>query len=77
MRYINTDSTQQSVNFPNVQPTQQTHHLIHIHASVPGVLASFINNDAGPAPGKHPGPVPEVTGTSAAWCRHQPWVRPT
>ncbi|WP_133274607.1 phosphoglycerate dehydrogenase [Hymenobacter radiodurans] len=44
MGYVNTGNTQQSVNLPNIQlPVQQAHRLIHLHANVPGVLAS-INN---------------------------------
>ncbi len=42
--YMNTGNTQQCVNLPNLQlPVQQAHRLIHLHANVPGVLAS-INN---------------------------------
>lgn len=42
--YMNTGNTQHSVNLPNLQlPVQQAHRLIHLHANVPGVLAS-INN---------------------------------
>ncbi len=39
--YINTGSTSQSVNFPNlVLPTlENAHRLIHIHQNVPGILA--------------------------------------
>lgn len=39
--YINTGSTSNSVNFPNLTlPTlKDAHRLIHIHANVPGVLA--------------------------------------
>ncbi|WP_299819356.1 phosphoglycerate dehydrogenase [uncultured Pontibacter sp.] len=45
MQYINTGNTYQSVNFPNIQlpELKDAHRLIHIHANVPGVLAS-INN---------------------------------
>lgn len=41
--YINTGSTSQSVNFPNlVLPTlENAHRLIHIHNNVPGVLAKI------------------------------------
>jgi len=41
MDYINTGSTSNSVNFPNLQlPTlQNAHRLIHIHANMPGILA--------------------------------------
>lgn len=41
--YINTGSTSQSVNFPNlVLPTlQNAHRLIHIHDNVPGILAKI------------------------------------
>lgn len=41
--YINTGSTSQSVNFPNlVLPTlQDAHRLIHIHYNVPGILAKI------------------------------------
>lgn len=41
--YINTGSTSQSVNFPNlVLPTlENAHRLIHIHDNVPGVLAKI------------------------------------
>jgi len=43
MDYINTGSTSQSVNFPNlVLPTlENAHRLIHIHDNVPGVLAKI------------------------------------
>jgi D-3-phosphoglycerate dehydrogenase / 2-oxoglutarate reductase len=45
MEYINTGSTSNSVNFPNLTlPTlQNAHRLIHIHNNVPGILAK-INN---------------------------------
>jgi D-3-phosphoglycerate dehydrogenase len=45
MEYINTGSTTNSVNFPNLQlpKLENAHRLIHIHANVPGVLAQ-INN---------------------------------
>ncbi len=45
MDYINTGSTSNSVNFPNLTlPTlQNAHRLIHIHRNVPGILAQ-INN---------------------------------
>jgi D-3-phosphoglycerate dehydrogenase / 2-oxoglutarate reductase len=45
MDYINTGSTSNSVNFPNLTlPTlQNAHRLIHIHKNVPGILAK-INN---------------------------------
>ena len=45
MEYINTGSTSNSVNFPNLQLPELTnaHRLIHIHHNVPGVLAK-INN---------------------------------
>lgn len=45
MDYINTGSTSNSVNFPNLTlPTlQNAHRLIHIHDNVPGILAR-INN---------------------------------
>lgn len=41
--YINTGSTSQSVNFPNlVLPTlENAHRLIHIHDNVPGILAKI------------------------------------
>ncbi len=41
MDYINTGSTSNSVNFPNLQlPTlENAHRLIHIHHNVPGILA--------------------------------------
>lgn len=41
--YINTGSTSQSVNFPNlVLPTlDNAHRLIHIHKNVPGILAKI------------------------------------
>ncbi|HCM77844.1 MAG TPA: phosphoglycerate dehydrogenase [Cytophagales bacterium] len=43
MDYINTGSTSQSVNFPNlVLPIlENAHRLIHIHNNVPGVLAKI------------------------------------
>jgi len=43
MDYINTGSTSNSVNFPNlVLPTlQNAHRLIHIHENVPGILAKI------------------------------------
>ena len=45
MEYIDTGSTYTSVNFPNIQlPTlQNAHRLIHIHKSVPGMLAKMNN----------------------------------
>jgi D-3-phosphoglycerate dehydrogenase / 2-oxoglutarate reductase len=45
MDYINTGSTSNSVNFPNLTlPTlENAHRLIHIHNNVPGILAK-INN---------------------------------
>ena len=45
IEYINTGSTTNSVNFPNLQlPTwQNAHRLIHIHHNMPGILAK-INN---------------------------------
>lgn len=45
MEYINTGSTSNSVNFPNLQlpELKNAHRLIHIHHNVPGVLAK-INN---------------------------------
>lgn len=45
MDYINTGSTSNSVNFPNLTlPTfKNAHRLIHIHNNVPGILAK-INN---------------------------------
>ncbi|MCU0397643.1 MAG: phosphoglycerate dehydrogenase [Cyclobacteriaceae bacterium] len=43
MDYINTGSTSNSVNFPNlVLPTlENAHRLIHIHNNVPGILAQI------------------------------------
>ncbi|PRY11575.1 D-3-phosphoglycerate dehydrogenase [Pontibacter ummariensis] len=43
MDYINSGNTYQSVNFPNIQlpELKNAHRLIHIHANVPGVLASI------------------------------------
>lgn len=43
MDYINTGSTSNSVNFPNLTlPTlENAHRLIHIHNNVPGILASI------------------------------------
>ncbi len=45
MEYINTGSTTNSVNFPNLQlPTlENAHRLIHIHENMPGIIAK-INN---------------------------------
>ncbi len=45
MEYINTGSTTNSVNFPNLQLPilENAHRLIHIHHNMPGVLAK-INN---------------------------------
>jgi D-3-phosphoglycerate dehydrogenase len=45
IEYINTGSTTNSVNFPNLQlPTwKNAHRLIHIHHNMPGILAK-INN---------------------------------
>lgn len=45
IEYINTGSTTNSVNFPNLQLPilENAHRLIHIHHNVPGILAS-INN---------------------------------
>lgn len=45
MEYINTGSTTNSVNFPNLQlPSwKNAHRLIHIHHNMPGILAK-INN---------------------------------
>jgi D-3-phosphoglycerate dehydrogenase len=43
MEYINTGSTSNSVNFPNLTlPTlENAHRLIHIHNNVPGILAKI------------------------------------
>lgn len=43
MDYINTGSTSNSVNFPNLQlPTlENAHRLIHIHENMPGILAKI------------------------------------
>ena len=43
MDYINTGSTSNSVNFPNLTlPTHENaHRLIHIHNNVPGILAKI------------------------------------
>jgi D-3-phosphoglycerate dehydrogenase / 2-oxoglutarate reductase len=43
MEYINTGSTSNSVNFPNLQlPSwKDAHRLIHIHQNVPGILAKI------------------------------------
>lgn len=45
MEYINTGSTSNSVNFPNLQlpELKNAHRLIHIHHNVPGIMAK-INN---------------------------------
>ncbi|MDN5199740.1 phosphoglycerate dehydrogenase [Fulvivirgaceae bacterium BMA10] len=45
MDYINTGSTTNSVNFPNLQLPEfkNAHRLVHIHHNIPGVLA-HINN---------------------------------
>lgn len=45
IEYINTGSTTNSVNFPNLQLPilENAHRLIHIHQNVPGILAK-INN---------------------------------
>lgn len=45
IEYINTGSTTNSVNFPNLQLPilENAHRLIHIHKNVPGILAK-INN---------------------------------
>jgi D-3-phosphoglycerate dehydrogenase len=45
IEYINTGSTTNSVNFPEIQlpPFEGAHRLMHIHHNVPGVLAT-INN---------------------------------
>lgn len=41
--YINTGSTENSVNFPAIRlpPQAQAHRLIHLHENVPGILASI------------------------------------
>ena len=43
MDYINTGSTSNSVDFPNLQlpAFENAHRLIHIHANMPGVLAKI------------------------------------
>ena len=43
MDYINTGSTSNSVNFPNLQlpALENAHRLIHIHRNVPGILAQI------------------------------------
>lgn len=43
MDYINTGSTSNSVNFPNLQlpALENAHRLIHIHENVPGILAKI------------------------------------
>lgn len=45
IEYINTGSTTNSVNFPNLQLPgfREAHRLIHVHQNVPGILAK-INN---------------------------------
>lgn len=45
IEYVNTGSTTNSVNFPNVQlpQLQNAHRLMHIHHNVPGVLAKISN----------------------------------
>lgn len=45
MEYVNTGSTTNSVNFPNLQLPllQNAHRLMHIHMNVPGVLAKISN----------------------------------
>lgn len=49
MEYINTGSTTNSVNFPNLQlpMLEDAHRLIHIHYNSPGVLAQINNILAG------------------------------
>lgn len=49
MDYINTGSTTNSVNFPEIQlpAVREAHRLIHIHHNVPGVLARINNIMAG------------------------------
>ncbi len=48
IEYINTGSTTNSVNFPNLQlPTwKNAHRLIHIHHNLPGILAKINNTFA-------------------------------
>jgi D-3-phosphoglycerate dehydrogenase len=43
MEYINTGSTSNSVNFPNITLPilDNAHRLIHIHHNVPGILAKI------------------------------------
>ncbi|MCC5930610.1 MAG: phosphoglycerate dehydrogenase [Cyclobacteriaceae bacterium] len=43
MEYINTGSTTNSVNFPEIQlpPMKNAHRMMHIHHNVPGVLAAI------------------------------------
>jgi len=43
MEYINTGTTTNSVNFPNLQlpRLQNAHRLIHIHKNVPGIIAKI------------------------------------
>ncbi|MDX1628367.1 MAG: phosphoglycerate dehydrogenase, partial [Fulvivirga sp.] len=43
MDYINSGSTSNSVNFPNLQlpALQNAHRLIHIHENMPGILAKI------------------------------------
>jgi D-3-phosphoglycerate dehydrogenase len=43
MEYINTGTTTNSVNFPNLQlpKLQNAHRLIHIHHNVPGIIAKM------------------------------------
>lgn len=43
MEYINTGSTSNSVNFPNITlpPLKNAHRFIHVHANEPGVLAQI------------------------------------
>lgn len=49
IEYINTGSTTNSVNFPNLQLPilENAHRLIHIHHNVPGILANINNVLAG------------------------------
>jgi D-3-phosphoglycerate dehydrogenase len=43
MEYVNSGSTVDAVNFPNIRLPKQknAHRFLHIHANVPGIMAQF------------------------------------
>ena len=68
MEYINTGNTQQSVNFPNIQLPTPAGAPPYPHPRQRAGRAGPHQQRVGPAPGQHPGSVPE--NQRAHWLRH-------